>query len=180
MFVLSPLPATPSAGHRWTTGLASFPADWSSSPWPDAPHRIARSGDHRQSIAAGFAAHLAAYCCSCASARIPANPAVILPTVLLGGLGFALAYGSLNVAATAGVDSGEQGLGGLVTSSLQFGGALVLGIATAVSRAATSGTYSNALLLNGYRAALVVSREQPWPGWLAPSPCPDGLRPREP
>jgi MFS family permease len=117
---------------------------------------IARFGTTRL-IAAGFAAHLAAYLLFLRIGLHSGYPAVILPTVLLGGLGFALAYAPLNVAATTGIDPGEQGLaGGLVTSSLQFGGALVLAIATAVSRTATAGTSPHALL-DGYRAALVVS-----------------------
>jgi hypothetical protein len=36
----------------------------------------------------------------------------VLPTVLLAGVGFALAFGPLNVAATSGVAPEEQGLGG--------------------------------------------------------------------
>jgi hypothetical protein len=42
-------------------------------------------------------------------------------------VGFALAFGPLNIAATSGVMPEEQGLaGGLLNTSFQFGGALVL------------------------------------------------------
>jgi MFS family permease len=57
----------------------------------------------------------------------------VLPTVLLGGLGFALAYGPLNIAATRGVPPHEQGLAsGLVSSSFQLGGAFTLAAVSAV------------------------------------------------
>jgi hypothetical protein len=162
------------------TGLAIFPSGLVVvSLAPRTSSLIARFGTTRL-IAAGFAAHLAAYLLFLRIGPHSGYPAVILPTVLLGGLGFALAYGPLNVAATAGVDSGEQGLaGGLVTSSLQFGGALVLAIATAVSRAATSGTSSHALL-NGYRAALAVSAAAALAGLACTIALPGRPEPREP
>ena len=58
---------------------------------------------------------------------------VILPTALLVGVGFALCFSSLNVQATSGVADDEQGLAsGLVQTSFQVGGAVVLAITTAV------------------------------------------------
>ena len=62
----------------------------------------------------------------------------MLPTFLLAGLGFALAFGPLNIAATNGVAPEEQGLaGGLLNTSFQFGGALALAVVTAVVNANT-------------------------------------------
>ncbi len=56
-----------------------------------------------------------------------------LPTMLLVGLGFALGYAALNVQATAGVADHEQGLAaGLVQTSFQLGGAVVLAAVTVV------------------------------------------------
>jgi sugar phosphate permease len=82
----------------------------------------------------------------------------VLPTVLFGGLGFALAYGPLNIAATNGIAAEEQGLAsGLVNTSFQFGGALVLAITTAVNNAANGSAGSPQALLDGFRAAAVVS-----------------------
>jgi EmrB/QacA subfamily drug resistance transporter len=84
--------------------------------------------------------------------------AAILPTMIFAGLGFALAYGPLNIAATNGVAPEEQGLAsGLVSTSFQFGGALVLAVATAVNNANTGADGSPQALLDGFQAAVVVS-----------------------
>jgi EmrB/QacA subfamily drug resistance transporter len=82
----------------------------------------------------------------------------ILPTIVLAGFGFALAYGPLNIAATSGVPAHEQGLAsGLVNTSFQFGGALVLAITTAVNNANVGADGSAQSLLDGFQAAVVVS-----------------------
>jgi MFS family permease len=84
--------------------------------------------------------------------------AAILPTVVLAGFGFALAYGPLNIAATNGVPAHEQGLAsGLVNTSFQFGGALVLAIVTAVNNATAAADGSAQGVLDGFQAAVVVS-----------------------
>jgi EmrB/QacA subfamily drug resistance transporter len=82
----------------------------------------------------------------------------MLPTFLLTGLGFGLAYGPLNIAATNGVAPEEQGLaGGLLNTSFQFGGALVLAVATAVNSASAGSGGSPQALMDGFHAAIVVS-----------------------
>ena len=82
----------------------------------------------------------------------------MLPTFLLTGIGFGLAYGPLNIAATNGVAAEEQGLaGGLGNTSFQFGGALVLAIVTAVNSASAGSDGSPTALLDGFQAAIVVS-----------------------
>jgi hypothetical protein len=81
----------------------------------------------------------------------------MLPTFLLAGLGFGLAFGPLNIAATNGVAPEEQGLaGGLVNTSFQLGAALVLAMVTAVASANTTGG-SPEDILAGYHAALFVA-----------------------
>ena len=65
----------------------------------------------------------------------------MLPSLVLLGLAFSLAYGALTIAATDGVSDEEQGLaGGLLNVSLQFGAAFGLAIATAVNVAAPPAT----------------------------------------
>ena len=82
----------------------------------------------------------------------------MLPTFLLAGIGFALAFGPLNIAATNGVAPEEQGLaGGLLNTSFQFGGALVLAVVTAVNNATRAAAARAEDVLEGYRAAIVVS-----------------------
>ena len=84
--------------------------------------------------------------------------AAVFPTMALGGLGFALAYGPLNIAATNGIDAHEQGLaGGLVNTSFQFGGALVLAVVTAVNAAAAGAGDSPEAVMDGYRPAVAVA-----------------------
>jgi MFS family permease len=84
--------------------------------------------------------------------------AAVLPTMVLAGLGFALAYGPLNIAATNGIAPEEQGLaGGLLNTSFQFGGALVLAVVTAVNNANTGVDGSPQALLDGFHPAIVVS-----------------------
>jgi MFS family permease len=118
---------------------------------------IARFGTARL-IAVGLGAHVAAYALYLRIGADATYVGVVLPTVLLGGLGFALAYGPLNVAGTAGVAPSEQGLaGGLVTSSMQFGGALVLAIAIAVEQAVAGDQATPEAALSGFRAAIAVS-----------------------
>jgi sugar phosphate permease len=84
-------------------------------------------------------------------------PGIFLPTMLLIGTGFALSFPALNIQATAGVPDHEQGLAsGLVNTSFQVGGAVVLAVVTAVVSAnAGSGTEATALL-DGLRPAIAV------------------------
>jgi MFS family permease len=73
-------------------------------------------------------------------------PATMLPAFLLVGVAFALAYGPLTIAATAGIAADEQGVaGGLVNTSFQIGPALALAAIAAVIDVTTD-----------LRAALIV------------------------
>jgi EmrB/QacA subfamily drug resistance transporter len=109
-------------------------------------------------IGAGLASATAGYALFLPIGLDSSYAVAMLPTFLLTGLGFGLAYGPLNIAATNGVKPEEQGLaGGLVNTSFQFGGALVLAVATAVNNAAAGAGGSGPALLDGFRAAIVVS-----------------------
>uniref|UniRef100_A0AAU2JSF7 MFS transporter n=1 Tax=Streptomyces sp. NBC_00049 TaxID=2903617 RepID=A0AAU2JSF7_9ACTN len=75
---------------------------------------------------------------------------MMMPSLVLLGLAFALVYGPLTIVATEGVAEAEQGLaGGLLYTSFQFGAALGLASVTGVSAAFADP-------LDGYRAALLV------------------------
>jgi sugar phosphate permease len=71
-------------------------------------------------------------------------------------VGFGLSFPSLNIQATAGVADHEQGLAsGLLNTSIQIGGAIVLAIVTAVVSSG-GGQQSNADLLGSYHNAIAV------------------------
>ncbi|MBB5856049.1 MFS transporter [Amycolatopsis umgeniensis] len=82
--------------------------------------------------------------------------AAMFPSMIILGLGFALAYGPLTIVATDGIAEDEQGLaGGLLYTAFQFGAALGLSAVTAVNVAAL-GDGSPEAVLGGFRAALFV------------------------
>jgi MFS family permease len=83
--------------------------------------------------------------------------AAMLPTMLLLGLAFSLAYGPLTMAATDGIEEHEHGLAsGLLYTSFQFGTALGLSAVTAVSVAALGDATTPQAMLDSLRFALVV------------------------
>jgi len=82
---------------------------------------------------------------------------VILPSLLLIGAAFGLGFAALNVQATAGVADHEQGLAsGMLQTSMQVGGALVLAVVTAVIDAHGADHTISAGTLAAYRPALGV------------------------
>jgi len=130
-------------------------------------------------ISAGLLSTVAAYALFLPIGLDSPYATAILPTMLLGGLGFALAYGPLNIAATNGIAPDEQGLaGGLLNTSFQFGGALVLAIVTAVNNANVGAGGSPQDLLDGFVPAVGVSLIAAVIGFLAttvrrPQPVPE-------
>lgn len=84
----------------------------------------------------------------------------ILPSVVLLGIGFALAFPSINVQATTGIRDSEQGLAaGLIQTSTQVGAALVLAVTTALvsGHGQAAGTLSAQTMLEQYRPGLILS-----------------------
>lgn len=78
----------------------------------------------------------------------------MLPTMLLIGIGFGLCFAAINTQATSGVADAEQGLAsGLVNTSLQLGGAIVLAVVTAILG---SGTAAPGHMLPGTHTAVAV------------------------
>ncbi|HYF72729.1 MAG TPA: MFS transporter [Nocardioides sp.] len=84
-------------------------------------------------IAAGMIAFLAAYVLFLRVDPDLGYVVLLLPTMLLLGVGFALSFPSINAQATSGVADDEQGLAsGLVNTSVQIGGAVVLAVISAI------------------------------------------------
>ncbi|MFF2525876.1 MFS transporter [Streptomyces liangshanensis] len=81
----------------------------------------------------------------------------MLPTMLLLGIGFALCFPSVSAQATNGVADSEQGLAsGLLNTSMQVGGAVVLAISSAVLSASGTAPVRHELL-PGMSAAISVA-----------------------
>jgi EmrB/QacA subfamily drug resistance transporter len=83
---------------------------------------------------------------------------LLLPTMLLIGIGFMLGFPTLNMQATNGIADHEQGLAsGLVQTSFQVGGALGLAVVSAIVTAQAGGSTDPDVLLDAYRSALAVT-----------------------
>jgi EmrB/QacA subfamily drug resistance transporter len=140
------------------TGLAIFPGGLLVTLLaPRIAPLVMRFGIRRM-VMAGLASTAVAYSLFLPIGLDSSYAAAMFPTFVFAGLGFALAYGPLNIAATNGIAPEEQGLAsGLVSTSFQFGGALVLAVVTAVNNANTGADGSPQALLDGFQAAIVVS-----------------------
>jgi EmrB/QacA subfamily drug resistance transporter len=140
------------------TGLAIFPGGFLVAVLaPRVGPLVIRFGIQRL-VTVGFLSAAAAYALFVPIGLDSGYAAAMLPTFVLAGFGFALSYGPLNIAGTNGVAPHEQGLAsGLVSSSFQVGGAIVLAVATAVNNAAAGSGGSAQATLDGFHAAIVVS-----------------------
>ena len=84
-------------------------------------------------IGAAFLAFAAGYALFLRADLDPTYVTMILPTMVLLGLGFALGFPSFNMQGTTGVADHEQGLAsGLINTSFQVGGAITLAVVSAV------------------------------------------------
>jgi MFS family permease len=139
------------------TGLAIFPAGvMTIVVAPRMAPLVERFGVTRL-IGVGLAMEAAGYALFLPVGVDSGYVVAMLPSFLLIGLGFG-AEVPLNIAATNGVAQDEQGLaGGLVNTSFQFGGALVIAIATAVYDASGGAGGSPESLVDGFQAATLVS-----------------------
>ncbi|TMM02938.1 MAG: MFS transporter [Actinobacteria bacterium] len=109
-------------------------------------------------VAAGAFASVAGYALVLRFDAVPDYAAVLLPTVVLLGLGFMLGFPTLNMQATNGIADHEQGLAsGLVQTSFQVGGAISLAVVTAIVTAQAGGSTDPSVLLDAYRSALAVT-----------------------
>jgi EmrB/QacA subfamily drug resistance transporter len=111
----------------------------------------------KRTIFAGVVAHVLGYALFLRVDEHSGYAAFVLPSMILLGIGFTLAFSSLNIQATAGISDSEQGLaGGLLNTSLQVGGAIGLAVVTAVLTANGGREASPAALLTGLTPALSV------------------------
>ncbi|AXI76701.1 MFS transporter [Peterkaempfera bronchialis] len=117
---------------------------------------VDRFGTSRLMVA-GFAALVAGYALFLRIGVHGSYPGLVLPSMILIGVACALCIPSLNIAATSGVSDEEQGLAsGLVNTSFQVGGAVVLAVVTAVVTAGSGGGTSAQAQLDGYRPAVAL------------------------
>ncbi|GAO12262.1 MFS transporter [Streptomyces lydicamycinicus] len=117
---------------------------------------IERVGTAR-TIAGGVIAHLIGYVLFLVIDRDAPYAVGVLPSMILLGIGFTLAFASFNIQATAGIPDHEQGLaGGLLNTSTQVGGAIGLAIVTAVLTAGGEGKTGPDALLAGFTPALLT------------------------
>jgi MFS family permease len=113
-----------------------------------------RFGTERM-IALGLAAFVIGYALMLRIHDTLSYAAVFLPTMLLIGVGFALCFPMMNIQGTAGVADHEQGVAsGLVQTSFQVGGAVVLAVVTAIVSSGGSGSATH--VVDTYRVALEV------------------------
>jgi hypothetical protein len=108
-------------------------------------------------IAVAFTCLVAGYALFLRIGPHPDYPAVIMPSVLLIGAAFGLGFSALNIQATSGVANQEQGLAsGILQTSFQVGGAIVLAIVTAIVDAGGADRVVTIRALTAYRPALEV------------------------
>ncbi|GII90907.1 MFS transporter [Sinosporangium siamense] len=104
-------------------------------------------------IAVGSVALAAGYAIFLGVSREPSLALMVIPGMVVLGIAFALSFPSLNIQATSGVGDNEQGLAsGLLNTSGQVGGAIVLAVSTAVL---TSGSAADPIAT--FRASIAVS-----------------------
>jgi MFS family permease len=110
-------------------------------------------------IIVSFIAFAAGYALFLRADLHPSYPLVILPTMILIGIGFALGFPSFNMQGTTGVADHEQGLAsGLINTSFQVGGAIVLAVVSAViGDGSASGADAQSFLDASHTAVGVVT-----------------------
>jgi MFS family permease len=85
----------------------------------------------------------------------PSYPTMMLPAVLLIGVGW-IGFPAINIQATTGVEDHEQGLAaGVLQTSMQVGAAIVLAVTTAVIASGADGATSPQGVLDTFRPGLV-------------------------
>jgi sugar phosphate permease len=87
----------------------------------------------------------------------PTYIGTILPTMVLCGIGYATCLPALNMQATDGIADHEQGLAsGLLNTSFQVGGAIILAVITAIVTSKAGSSKDPAVVLAAYKPAIAV------------------------
>jgi EmrB/QacA subfamily drug resistance transporter len=108
-------------------------------------------------IAAGFVSFTAAFVLFLRIDESPTYIGTILPTMVLCGIGYALCLPALNMQATDGIADHEQGLAsGLLNTSFQVGGAIVLAVITAIVTSKAGASKDPSVILAAYKPAIAV------------------------
>jgi EmrB/QacA subfamily drug resistance transporter len=108
-------------------------------------------------IAAGFVSFTAAFLLFLRIDESPTYVGTILPTMVLCGIGYALCLPALNMQATDGIADQEQGLAsGLLNTSFQIGGAIILAVITAIVTSKAGGSKDPSVVLAAYKPAIAV------------------------
>ena len=107
-------------------------------------------------IAVGLTAFVAGYLLFLRTEPGQGYAQFLLPTIVLLGVGFALCFPAVNAQATSGVADHEQGLAsGLVNTSVQVGGAIMLAVVTAIVTSSRA-TVAPGALPGGVDTAIMV------------------------
>jgi predicted MFS family arabinose efflux permease len=108
-------------------------------------------------IAAGFVSFTAAFVLFLRIDESPTYVGTILPTMVLCGIGYAMCLPALNMQATDGIADHEQGLAsGLLNTSFQVGGAIILAVITAIVTAKAGSSKDPSVVLAAYKPAIAV------------------------
>jgi EmrB/QacA subfamily drug resistance transporter len=108
-------------------------------------------------IAAGFVSFTAAFLLFLRIDESPTYVGTILPTMVLCGIGYALCLPALNMQATDGIADQEQGLAsGLLNTSFQIGGAIILAVITAIVTSKAGASKDPSVVLAAYKPAIAV------------------------
>jgi len=146
------------AHHGWsslTTALAFLPGGTLVALMAPRIGPFATRAGVGRTLIAGMAAFVLGYALALRIGDHFDYASTLLPSILLLGLGFGLAFPTLNMEATGGVDDDEQGLASaLVNTSFQLGGAVVLAVVTAV--VASRGAGQASASIGAYRPGLAV------------------------
>jgi EmrB/QacA subfamily drug resistance transporter len=149
------------------TGLAFLPAGVITLFGAPRVGRVVNRVGTAPVIAVGFASFTAAFVLFLRIDESPTYLGTILPTMLLLGGGYATCLPALNIQGTNGVADHEQGLAsGLLNTSFQVGGAIILSVITAIVGSKAVDSSDPAVVIAAYKPAIAVVAGLAFVGFL--------------